>query len=74
MNLLFKKLILKDECKIYKKRNNFYYEIDNITITINLSSYILIITHIIKSWLFVVNILLIWDLVLLNFTFCLVVF
>lgn len=41
-----KEKILDNRCNIYKKGKNFYCEIDNIIITINLYSYTIITAHI----------------------------
>ena len=41
-----KEKVLDNKCNIYKKGKNFYCEIDNIVITINLYSYTIITAHI----------------------------
>ena len=41
-----KEKVLDNRCNIYKKGKNFYCEIDNIIITINLYSYTIITAHI----------------------------
>ena len=46
--LYCKERILDKNCNIYKKGKNWYCEIDNIKITINLYSYTIITAHLIK--------------------------
>lgn len=43
-----KNKILNNNCNIYKQGKNWYCEIDNITITINVYSYTIITTHIVQ--------------------------
>ncbi len=43
-----KKKVLDKNCNIYKQGKNWYCEIDNIKITINSYSYIIITAHTIK--------------------------
>lgn len=43
-----KKKILADNCHIYNKGKNWYCEIDNIIITVNIYSYTIITAHIKK--------------------------
>lgn len=43
-----KNKILSDGCNIYVKGKNWYCEVDNIIITINLYSYTIITAHILK--------------------------
>lgn len=43
-----KNKILNNNCNLYKQGKNWYCEIDNITITINVYSYTIITTHIVQ--------------------------
>lgn len=43
-----KNKILNNNCNIYKQGKNWYCEIDNITITINVYSYTIITAHIVQ--------------------------
>ena len=43
-----KKKVLDKKCNIYKQGKNWYCEIDNITITINVYSYTIITAHIVQ--------------------------
>ena len=42
-----KNKVLKNQCSIYKQGKNWYCEVENIKITINSYSYIIITTHIV---------------------------
>lgn len=44
-----KKIILNEDCIIYKNGKNYYCEIDNIRITINSYSYTIITAHTINN-------------------------
>ena len=43
-----KKIIMNNNCNIYRKGKNWYCELDNIIITINSNSYTIITAHIKK--------------------------